>query len=276
MHARGWQLEGGIDSVLIQGRPELAPRLVPAELAARVGAKVARADGPGFDPGSIALGLAMGGLAEEKGFDLSRTFKARESIGEIFPWGDLVMQAAMLAVVVLLAYERAGSLDDSHAATRASLAKFRWLGERGEGDLEKEKKALEQKDKTAEAFLASRVLWSHQVRDVASHLPSNTRLTSLKATGELESLGGKGPPGQAKKTFLMRLETPIPPGGKTPREVDGLLESLRDKSYLKREFPVIELKDLKTSKVQGKGEESVATYSIVCLPAAPKPGAAKP
>ena len=277
MQARSWQLDTGIDSVLIQGRPDLAPKLVPADLAARMGAKVARADGPGYDPGSIAQGLALGALAEEKGFDLSRAFKPRESIGEIFPLADLVMQSAMLVGVVLLMSDRARSLESSHAATRASMAKFRWLGERGAGDLEKEKKALEQKAKTAGAFLASRVLWSDQVRDVASHLPANTRLMSLQGAGELESLGGKGPPGQPKKTFVMRLETPIPPGGETPHEVDGLLESLRDKSHLRREFPTIELKDLKTTRSQGRGGgEAVASYNIVCLPAAPKPGAAKP
>ena len=78
-----------------------------------------------------------------------------------------------------------------------------------------------------------------------------------------------------RTSFVMRLETPIPPTGETPREVDGLLESLRDKSLLKREFPVIELKDLRAMKPQTKGSEAVASYSIVCLPPAPKSGPAK-
>jgi hypothetical protein len=73
----------------------------------------------------------------------------------------------------------------------------------------------------------------------------------------------------------MRLETPIPPSGETPREIDALLGSLRDKSLLKREFPVIELKDLKRMKSPGKGNDAVASYSIVCLPTASKPGPAK-
>ncbi len=155
------------------------------------------------------------------------------------------------------------------------MAKFRWLGDRNEGDLEKEKKVLEQKGKTAETFLASRVSWSSQLRDVASHLPANTRLTSLVGAGELESLGGKGSPVPPKKSFVLRLETPIPPSGETPREVDGMLESLREQSRLKREFPVIELKDLKTAKSQARDGGSFASYSIVCLPPPTKPGPAK-
>jgi hypothetical protein len=276
MHARGWKLDQGVDSVLIQGRPDLASKLDPAEIGARMDAKVARSDRPGYDPGSIALGLAMGGLAEEKGFDLSRTFKPRESIREIFPWAELAMQSAMLVGIVVLMADRARSLDRSHAATRADLARYRWLGNRQEGDLDKEKKTLEQKDKTAQAFLSSRVAWSSYVRDVASHMPSNTKITSLQGAGELESLSGKGgASGLLKKTFVMRLETPIPPSGETPREVDGLLESLRDRSLLKREFPVIELKDLKATRAQSKGSEAVASYSIVCLPPASKAGPSK-
>ncbi len=107
MQARSWQLESGIDAVLIQGRPDLAAKIAPADLAAKLGAKVATLDGPGYDAGSIALGLALGGLAEERGFDLSRTFKTRESISEIFPWADLIMQTAMLAGALLLMSERA-------------------------------------------------------------------------------------------------------------------------------------------------------------------------
>lgn len=275
MHVRSWKIDAGINTVLIHGRPDLASKLDPAELGSRMGAKVARADGPGYDSASIAQGLALGPLVEEKGFDLSRTLKPHESIGEIFPWGNLIIQASLLVFVVTLMSERARSLENSHAAVRSSIAKYRWLGTRQAGELDKEKKTLEQKDKTAEAFLASRIIWSEHVRDVASHLPPNTRITSLQGAGELENLSGKGSLSPPKKTFVMRLETPIPPTGEMPREVDGLLESLRDKSQVKREFPIIELKDLKTMKTQGKGGEFVATYSIVCLPPAAKPPAAK-
>jgi hypothetical protein len=275
MQARSWRAETEIDSVVIQGRPELGPKLGPVEFGQRTGMKITRAHAPGYQPQAIARGLALGALVEEKGFDLSRTFKTRESIGEIFPWADLVMQSAMLLGVMLLMSEQAHSLEKSLDATRSSMAKFPWLGNRQEADLEKERKTLEQKDKTAEAFLASRVLWSNYVRDVASQMPDNTRMSSLQGAGELENLGGKGPPGPLKKSFVMRLETPIPPTGETPREVDDFLGSLRDRALLKQEFPVIELKDLKNVKAPGKGTEAVASYNIVCLPPATKPGAAK-
>jgi len=275
MQARSWRVDADVDAVLIHGQPDLAPRIDPTELGARLGLRVSRADEPSFDPASIAIGLALGGLCEDGGFDLARTIKARDTIREIFPWGELAMQSAMLAGVLLLMTERARSLDAEVAATAASLVKFRWLGDRSESDLEKERKVLEQKDKTAEKFLASRVFWSSQVRDVASRLPTRTRLISLQGIGELESLDGKAALGPAKKTFVLRLETPVPPTGETPREVDGLLESLRDKSQVRQEFPVIELKDLKTAKAPGKDGGAVASYSIVCFPTASKPAPAK-
>jgi hypothetical protein len=275
MHARSWRAETEIDSVLIQGRPELGSKLDPTEFSQRTGMKVTRSSTPEYEPGSIARGLALGNLIEEKGFDLSKKFKPRESIGEIFPWADLVMHSAMILGVLLLMFEQARTLEKSLDITRTSMAKVRWLGNRQEADLEKEKKLLDQKNKTAETFLASRVLWSNYIRDVASHMPANSRVSSLQGLGELEKLGGKGPAGLLKKSFVMRLETPIPPTGETPREVDALLESLRDRSLLKKEFPVIELKDLKTTRTVSKGAEPTATYSIVCLPPGTKVGGAK-
>ena len=267
MQARGWQPDAGVDAVLIQGRPDLAAEFAPAELEARLGVRVARADEPGFDPASIARGLALGGLSDERGFDLARSTKPRESIGEIFPRADLIVQSALLAAALLLMNERARSLDASLASTRASLAKIHWLGSRQASDLEKEKKLRAQEHKTAQAFLASRVCWSGHVRDVASHLPARTRLTSVQGMGELEELGdGKGSGPAPRRTLLMRLDSPVPPNGETPREVDDLLGSLRDESLLGRDFPDIELKDLKATKTPGKGGESVASYSIVCLP----------
>jgi hypothetical protein len=93
--------------------------------------------------------------------------------------------------------------------------------------------------------------------------------------GELENLGSKGGPGQPKKIFDMRLETSMPATGETPHDVDDLLGSLRDRSLIKEDFPVIELKDLKTSKASSKGGEAIATYSIICVPPSPKAAAAK-
>ncbi len=273
MQARSWQVGAEVDAVLVHGRPDLGKGLDPAGLAARAGTKLVRVDGPGYDSGSIAAGLALGGLAEEAGFDLGRGSRAPESIGEIFPWGDLVMQSALLLGAVLMMSERASTLDASLAGTRASLARYGWIGTRDVGDLAKEKKILEQKDKIAEAFLNSRVLWSSQVFDVARHLSNNTRLTSLVGLGELENLSSKGRPGGGKKSFVLRLETPLPESGETPREIESLLGSLRDEATLNREFPLIELKDLKTIKSPVKGEGSVASYSIVCLPKAPRAGA---
>ncbi len=274
MQARSWQADAGVDAVLIQGRPDLADQFVPAELSERLGVRVARADAPEFDQASIAEGLALGGLVEERGFDLARALKPRESIGEIFPRSGLALQAALCGGVVLLMGERARSLDVSRDTARASLAKFRWLGDQPEAGLAKEKKLLEQKYRLAEAFLASRVIWSDLVRDVASNLPTNTRLASLQGSGELDDLG-RGGTVPTKRTFVMRLESPVPPSGETPREVDDLLESLRVRSSLGRVFPVIELKDLKTMRAPGKGTGAVASYSIVCMPTTPKPVSAK-
>ena len=276
MQARNWRVEGVIDSVLIHGRPDLAPKLVPAELKSRMQAPVFLARAPGFEPASIARGLAMGGLTEEAGFDLARTSKPLESIPEIFPWTDLVLQAGLLGAAVFLMADRAQTLDSDHARVRKELAKFKWLGDRQQGDLEKEKKTLEMKDKTAEAFLASRVYWSNHLRDVASRLPGNTKLTELQGQAELEALGGKGPTGLTKKLFVMKLQTPIPSSGLMPREIDETLETIRDHSHLRHDFPLIEVKDIKTAKATEKGGLAIVTYNIVCMPAAGKPAPAKP
>jgi hypothetical protein len=271
MHARHWRADAAIDAVLVHGRPDLSHRLDLDDLRSRLGLKVSRADGPGFDPSSTAFGLALGGMGDDGGFDLARSLKPRESIAEIFPWVDLALQASMLVGVGLLMAGHSKSLANEHATVRASLAGFSWLGNRQEADLEKEKKSLQQKDEMAEAFLGSRVTWSDHVRDVASRLPGNTRVLAFQGAGEFAPPGVKGM-AAAKKIVEMKLETPMPPSGETPHEVDLLLESIRDQSLLKREFPLIELKDLRTTKSTAKGAKPVSSYSLVCLPPPSKPG----
>ena len=275
MQAKNWRVDQDLDHVIIQGRPELGNKLGAVEFGQRIGTRVIRGETPEYEPTAIARGLALGGLVEERLFDLSRSFKTRESIGEIFPWGDLVMQTAILLGVLLLLSDRARTLDQQLSATRREMIKYKWLGNKQEGELDKEKKNLDVKARTAEAFLASRVDWSNYLRDVASHLPDNTRLSSIAAQAELENLTGKPAAGLIKRSFVMKLETPIPPTNETPREIDRLLGLLRDRSVIRQEFPVIELKDLKTMNAVNKNDVAVASYSIVCMPPAPKAGGSK-
>ncbi len=57
-----------------------------------------------------------------------------------------------------------------------------------------------------------------------------------------------------------------------PREIDNLLDTLRDHPTLRRDFPVVELTALKQASCLGN-EIPMAFFTIICLPkGADRPG----
>ena len=83
-----------IDTVIVHGRPEVVLTQQPEAFRQRTGARLIRCAEPGYEPAAAALGVALANpLADEPGLDLSRTLKPTATIREIFPWGELAVQA---------------------------------------------------------------------------------------------------------------------------------------------------------------------------------------
>jgi hypothetical protein len=269
-------VESPVNVVMIHGRGDSHGLVGLEELEQQAGVRVAWFEEPKLNDSSVAFGLALGCLKHaSQGFDLARTIKPRPSINELFPWGETALQASLLACMGLFMADRSRTLNETYQVVRAENAKHDWAGALPEPELQKQNKTLEQKVEAVRKFLGSRVVWTSYAHDIPTRLPANASMTAFEGVCELEATGKKKEGGiKAKKSFILRLAAPIRQDGSMPEEIDDFLESLRDHPLLKRDFPIVELADLKWYQ-PFNGSKPVAYFTVVCLPKTAK-GAAKP
>jgi hypothetical protein len=264
MQARHSRITLPIDTVVVHGRPELELTIAPEAFRERTGAALLRCDGPDHEPAAAALGTALANpLAEAVGPDLARGLKPAVPIREIFPWGELALQGALVAGVSMFLHGTAVELDSRHESTRVEAGTFAWLKEQDQAKLEAEEKLLDESRKAVDAFRASRMDWSAQLRTIAADMPDSTVVTSFQGIGEGESVGKAGT--VSKNQMVVSFSTPMADDGAMPREINEFITALRAESALKRHFPAIEVAGLRANPAQ-RDRAAFASYSVVCLP----------
>jgi hypothetical protein len=257
---------GAPGALLFHGRPDLSEALTPKAFQESLEVHAQHFPEPGYDNASIALGLALGSQQGDEAFDLSRALKPKAPFWEIFPFGDVALQAALLLCVTLFLHSTYESARRAYAKVRVESDKHRWVAKVDDEKLEKEKKELEQKIEAIQAYLNSRILWTAYTRDASSRLPETIVLKSFDGLCELDM--GKGRV-KGKKSLVMKLATPIPKGQSMPREIDVYLGDLRGDPLLKRDFPVVALADLKWNQAGTTGT-ALAEFTVTCLPSVDK------
>jgi Tfp pilus assembly protein PilN len=265
-------LESDIDAVLVHGRPDLGGFPELASDPALEGLKTLRHEGPALDEGDIAFGLVLALSRRIEAFNLVRSFSGLTTFREVFPWAQVMFHTAALVAATLFLQHRLESHRNEAATARAGDAGFAWAARLPIQKLQEEKKNLEQRIESIRSFLASRSIWTNYTRDLSGRLPPELVMTSVVGNHGLETSGtnASGP----KHSLVLNLNAPIPKTGTMPREIDAFLRSLRVDPLLKREFPDIELANLRRS--YGPGKSSSVNFSVVCQPlkaAKPKPSA---
>jgi hypothetical protein len=255
-------LESDIDAVLIHGRPDLGGFPELARDPALKGLKTLRHEGPALDVGDIAFGLVLAPSRRIEAFNLVRSFSGLTTFREIFPWAQVILHTAALAVATMFLHDRLEGHKAQAELARARDAGVGWAAKLPIQKLQEEKKALEQRVESIRSFLASRSIWTNYARDLSERLPPELAITSVVGNHELETPGTKL--SRPKHSLVLNLRAPIPETGTMPREIDAFLRSLRDDPLLKREFPEIELADLR--RANGSGKSSSASFSVVCKP----------
>jgi hypothetical protein len=263
-------IDSPIDAIMIHGRGALRAKFDAADFENQLQARVSWCAGPELDDSAVAYGLALGCLGQQQNesFDLSRSVKARPSLRAIFPWAEVGVQAALPAGMGLFLFVRSHSVGESYTAALAETAEHADVAGRQPGDLEKEKKDLEQKVEAVRRFVSSRIIWTSYTHDIASRLPASATLNTFHGLCELEYFG-KQKEGvlKPKKSLVIRAAAPIAQDGSTPKEIDRFLTSLRGHPLLKRDFPEVELAEIKWFQPNVTAPPS-ALFMIVCLPGA--------
>jgi hypothetical protein len=256
-------IEVPLDVVIAHGREDLREGLTSEAFIEKVGMPVVWCAEPELCGGEIAFGLALGCLGDQSSevIDLSKSMTPKPSIWQIFPWGDLSVQIAIVLCMALFLFGHSRHARNAVIPVHAELAKRTWARNKSQADLVKEQRELTAKVDAIKSFVGSRILWSEYTHDVSERLPLDAKLSMFQGMAELE--GGKGKP---KKMFLMRGETPVDDDGAMPIDIDDFLSSLRSDPLLKRDFPEVEVTDIKTTQPTQKTDTATAIFTVLCLP----------
>ena len=164
------------------------------EFRQRTGARLVRCDEPNYDLRAAALGLALANpLADDTGVDLARTLKPAVSIGDVFPYGELLLHSALLGAVSLFSIGAAAEANHRFKAVGGGLKSFSWLKNQDQPKLDAEKKSIQERLKAVGVFRDTRVNWSGSLRTIAAAMPESTIITTLTGDAEIETRSKSGP-----------------------------------------------------------------------------------
>jgi hypothetical protein len=261
--SRHYNIETPLEYVMIHGRPDLHDSLQKSGLPTELGARVIWHEGPEDNGATVARGLALGCLNQNApGFDLSRLMKPRAALRDIFPWGELACQGAVITLMGLALFYESSQLDTAYAAARAECNRNKILASATPLKLMDEKKALTQKLDAIHSFLDTRMLWTAYARDVSTLLPPNMLLTEFQGASAFGGAKGAG----GARTFTIGAEVPVTGKGEMPREIGDLLVGLRNHPHFKLDFPSIRLSGIRQTPMKGEKEAMEADFTIVCQP----------
>jgi Tfp pilus assembly protein PilN len=259
-------IESSIEAVVLHGRFDLARLLDVDWMEEQIGASLKWYHEPALDGSQVAFGLALGCLNHnESAFDLSHSLRPKPALREIFPWRGAFLQVALLLCMAVFLADRLHTLNDACLALRTQNAQHLWMESLDEQQLEKERNDLKQKVAAVRKFLDSRITWTSHQRTLAACLPDNTFLTSLQGACKLSSSGKGTSRANPDNSLVLRGAVSVPEEGPVPREIDRLLDTLRAHPILTRDFPVVEMADLKQMKSANDGS-ALASFTVVCVP----------
>jgi len=267
-------IDAPLDVVMIHGRADLRGKLETEEFRLQVAVPLLWSGGPELNDAAVAFGLALGCLGQQPldAFDLSRSLKPRVSLWDIFPWGEIAVQIALVVCMGLFLLTRSQKVENALVPVQAQYAKRAWLASMPQAEIQKERQDLEQRVEAVRKFVSTRIIWTAYTHDISTRLPADATMTMFQGLCELETSGKNAV--KPKKVFTIRASAPIAQDGSTPKEIDGFLTALRDNALLKRDFPIVDLADIKWYQPNVKAAAN-ALFTVICLPksanAPPKP-----
>jgi hypothetical protein len=221
---------------------------------------------PSLDAADVARGLTLRGLEDgDDGFDLAREYRRQPTLWQLFPGRLAVACAALLLVMAGLLWHRKTQVET--AAALAHRTADRLVAPAvPTAELQDEQKDLAARVAAVKKFVDSRVVWTTLLRELSNQLPDSIYLTSLQADAELPTKPGKS---VAKRGLVVKGAVALSASGLVPHEVDRLVNTLRGHPVIARDFPLVELADLKHFQNVGDNR-ALALFTIICLPKAKK------
>jgi hypothetical protein len=256
--SRYYEMETPLDYAIVHGRADLHERLQKEGLPSEIGARMIWYEGPALDASTMALGLALGCIDQtDGGFDLSRLMKPRASLRDIFPWGELACECVVVVFMGLCLFHHNEQVRASATAAQMRCDGNKLLASSDAVQLEAEKKSLTQKLESLHQFLDSRVIWTSYLHNVMGQFPSTIQLTTIQGGSPLAI------PGPGKRSLHLGASVNLLPRGAVPPAVFNFIGTLRKDSFMKQNFPEIELGNIAPAGTTPTGETR-AGFSVSC------------
>ncbi len=263
-------LQQSIDTLMIHGARDLASLGIdPARDAP--GVRMSAHEGPALDAEELATVLAQSCQNPElETFNLIREVAPPAPVLSMVPIGQIAFQVVVLAAATGLMIDDLRRVETSGTAIEQELTSIDWLKNQPDAKLEAERKELTTRVESAQKYLASRILWTECLREVATRLPPDMVATAID--GQSDFNPAVKDPTKLRRSFTVALEVPTPVSGAIPPEVNQLLTSLRSSKVLSDYLPTIEMAALRWGTSRATNLPA-ATFSVVCQP--PPKGSAK-
>jgi Tfp pilus assembly protein PilN len=244
-----------IDGIILQG-PN-AEKL-SNKLSEDINIEVVVVDGAGYTDSQCSYGLAMSAKSKERDlFDLFRELRPEPGIMQMFPWKLTAMILFMAGCMAFMMWQKASKFARSYNILRQQDSLYAWANNKQTEDIAKEREDLLAETVAVSGFLSSRIIWSDYLRVLPTQLPTNISLSRISATCEFEESGKES---GGKRSLSFAGTTLFGEGRAAPEDIGAFMDSLRKVELLQRDFPQIELAEIRhRSKDQ-------ATFTVLALP----------
>ncbi len=234
------------------------------QLTLEIGLTVVARDNRQFDEAEYSRILAV--CARKDGhdsLDLLRSLRPPPTLRQMFPQKLAIITAAAIGGMGLFLQNTLWSLQADYRSLKRQNASYRWASQLPTAKIEGERKYLKAEVSAVQDFLGARVIWSNYLRDLPTRLPRNACLTNISGAYEMQDTSKRRRRRRADRSLTLRGMAQFADRGSAPREIDAFLESLREVDLLKKDFPLVNLAEIKWRK---EGARDVALFMVLAMP----------
>ena len=195
--------------------------------------------------------------------DIVSSLRPPPTLKDIFPKNLAVFMLIIIVAMAGMMWNKATSLDKQCRLLRKQNASHKWARSLSIREINKQRKALLYEVDCVYRFLGTRIVWSDYLRDIPTRLPPDACLVNVWANCEMKEMVKKKHARKPKKSLTLTAMARFSSRASAPREIDAFLQSLRGMKLLQRDFPLVELAEVKWRK---EGKSGMALFTVIALP----------
>ena len=195
--------------------------------------------------------------------DIVSSLRPPPTLKDVFPKNLAVFMLIIIAAMAGMMWNKATSLAKQCRLLRRQNASHKWARSLSIREINKQRKVLLYEVDCVYRFLSTRIIWSDYLRDIPTRLPPDACLVNVWANCEMKEMVKKKHTRKPKKSLTLTAMARFSSRASAPKEIDAFLQSLRDMELLQRDFPQVELAEVKWRK---EGKSGMALFTVIALP----------